>query len=71
MCTVDIGVFGAVWYNKTDPKPFVDFNTKHICRNFEDVRNWATEHQVLDRDELAEDYWEEPGKEVNVRPYIP
>jgi Mycotoxin biosynthesis protein UstYa len=34
-----------VWVNKTDPQPFVDFNTKHVCRDFDAVRNWAEENQ--------------------------
>ena len=48
MCTVDIGVFGSVWVqDKTHGvKTFVDFNTKHTCRNFEAVRGWAENHQL-------------------------
>ena len=25
---------------------FVDFNTQHVCRNFENVREWAEERQL-------------------------
>lgn len=46
MCTVDIGVLGQVWYNPSAPSAFVDFNTKHKCRNFEDVRKWAEARQL-------------------------
>ncbi|KPI35209.1 uncharacterized protein AB675_10170 [Cyphellophora attinorum] len=46
MCTIDIGVFASVWVNKTEPKPFVDFNTRHTCRDFNAVRKWAREHQA-------------------------
>jgi hypothetical protein len=69
MCDVDIGVFGAVWYNTSDPTPFVDFKTKHVCRNFEDVRTWATEHQSAK--DLPYDYWAEPTPEMKIRPSIP
>jgi len=69
MCDVDIGVFGAVWYNASDPRPFVDFNTKHVCKNFDDVRNWATVHQSAE--DLPDDYWEDPGPDVIIRPDIP
>jgi hypothetical protein len=69
MCDVDIGVFGAVWYNASDPRPFVDFNTKHVCKNFDAVRQWATDHQT--DEDLPDDYWEDPGPEVIIRPDIP
>ena len=70
MCSVDTGVFGAVWYNVSDPTPFVDFNTKHVCKNFEDVRQWATERQSPE--DLPDDYWEQPDPvKVVIRPDIP
>ncbi|KIW03546.1 uncharacterized protein PV09_05307 [Verruconis gallopava] len=46
MCTVDVGMMGQIWWDPTSPKAFVDFNTKHICRNFEDVRKWAEARQL-------------------------
>jgi hypothetical protein len=46
MCIVDIGVLGQIWWNRTTPTAFVDFNTAHTCRNFEAVRQWAEEHQA-------------------------
>lgn len=46
MCTADYGVFGQWWVK--DVGPFVDFNTKHKCKNFEDIRAWAEQHQILD-----------------------
>ncbi|CAK1355972.1 hypothetical protein CB0940_00363 [Cercospora beticola] len=49
MCQVDVGVLGQVWWQPKDtpvPEPFVDFNTKHVCRNFEAVRQWAEERQM-------------------------
>lgn len=71
MCDVDTGVFGAVWYgNVSDPMPFVDFNTRHTCKNFNDVREWAMKRQTPE--ELPDDYWEMPDPEkVNIRPEIP
>ncbi|KAL5341429.1 hypothetical protein BJX70DRAFT_358731 [Aspergillus crustosus] len=46
MCTIDIGVLGQVWIHPDEPSPFVDFNTDHRCRNFEDVRAWAERNQL-------------------------
>lgn len=46
MCTVDVGVFGQVWVHKDAPEAFTDFNTKHMCRDFEGVRKWAEERQL-------------------------
>ena len=57
MCTMDIGVFGSVWVgNRTDPHPFVDFNTKHTCKNFDEIRAWAQKNQI--ESPLPADYWE-------------
>jgi hypothetical protein len=58
MCTVDVGILGQIWWNKEAPIAFPDFNTKHKCRNFEDVRKWAEEHQAPA--EVPEDYLEPP-----------
>ena len=44
MCTADYGVLGQWWVK--DVGPFVDFNTKHKCKNFDDIREWAKRHQV-------------------------
>jgi hypothetical protein len=59
MCNVDIGVFGSVWvHSKSEGlRTFVDFNTKHTCRNFEDVKAWAQEHQMTEDLPLS---WLEP-----------
>ncbi|OAX84481.1 hypothetical protein ACJ72_01152 [Emergomyces africanus] len=43
MCTADVGVFGQWWVKGVGP--FVDFNTVHKCRNFEEIRKWAEQHQ--------------------------
>jgi hypothetical protein len=46
MCNVDIAVLGQVWWNKDTPIAFPDFNTQHICRNYDAVRQWAEENQA-------------------------
>ncbi|KAL2826724.1 hypothetical protein BJY01DRAFT_262277 [Aspergillus pseudoustus] len=46
MCTVDTGVLGQVWLYPEHPTPFVDFNTEHRCRNFEEIRAWAERNQL-------------------------
>lgn len=62
MCTVDIGVLGQVWYQPAgkSPEPFVDFNTVHKCRNFEEVRKWAQTHQLPVSEDMPEDFLETP-----------
>ncbi|KAF2015661.1 hypothetical protein BU24DRAFT_441254 [Aaosphaeria arxii CBS 175.79] len=60
MCTVDVGVLGQVWYEPPG-KPlqaFVDFNTRHKCRNFENIRDWAEVHQLPEHP--PKDFLEEP-----------
>ena len=71
MCSVDIGVFGSVWVNKTEPKPFVDFNTKHVCRDFNAVREWAQEHQQPAQEHLPEDWILPPDESMNVLDLAP
>ena len=61
MCTVDISVLGVVWVNKSNPVSFTDFNTKHVCRNFEQIRAWAEEHQLP---LLPRDYLVPPGPDT-------
>lgn len=46
MCNVDTAVLGQVWANKDDPIAFPDFNTRHMCKNYEAVREWAEKLQV-------------------------
>jgi hypothetical protein len=46
MCTVDTGVLGQVWVYPGHPEPFVDFNTKHTCKNFDAIRAWAEVRQL-------------------------
>ncbi|KAI9370174.1 hypothetical protein BJX61DRAFT_544885 [Aspergillus egyptiacus] len=46
MCTIDTGVLGQVWLYPDHPKAFVDFNTEHQCRNFDEIRAWAERNQL-------------------------
>jgi len=45
MCTTDFNVFGQVWIDSIK-QPFPDFMTKHKCKNFDAIRQWAYDHQV-------------------------
>ena len=58
MCTVDIAVLGQVWWNHQQPAAYPDFNTKHTCRNFDAVRQWAFEHQAPE--DVPEDFLKAP-----------
>ncbi|KAF8861399.1 hypothetical protein BDZ45DRAFT_687739 [Acephala macrosclerotiorum] len=58
MCTVDVGVLGQVWVHKDEPEAFTDFNTRHMCRNFEVVRKWAEERQMPES--VPEDFLKPP-----------
>lgn len=71
MCTVDIGMLGQVWWDPAAPKPFVDFNTRHMCRNFEEIRQWAEVRQFPEV--VAEDFLDVPtgGGEGGVLDGIP
>ncbi|KAJ8062858.1 hypothetical protein OCU04_008112 [Sclerotinia nivalis] len=46
MCQVDTGVLGQVWWDKSKPQAFVDFNTEHKCKNFDAIRQWAEGRQM-------------------------
>ncbi|KAL1629125.1 hypothetical protein SLS56_005568 [Neofusicoccum ribis] len=48
MCTVDTGVLGQVWFQPSSAplEAFVDFNTRHKCRNYDAIRAWAEERQI-------------------------
>ena len=45
MCNADLTVFGAFWVADIDA-PFVDFNTKHKCKDFQPLMDWVNEHEV-------------------------
>jgi len=69
MCTVDIGVLGQVWWNRKEPRAYPDFNTEHICRNFEDVRKWAESHQAPA--EMPDDFLQPPRTIAQISEAIP
>ncbi|EMF07976.1 uncharacterized protein SEPMUDRAFT_55107, partial [Sphaerulina musiva SO2202] len=83
-CTIDVGVMGQIWYQPSTtspspggqqqqqqkkPQPFVDFNTKHTCRNFEEIRQWAFTHQI--QEPTPQDFLEPPGAEDTIYQNIP
>lgn len=69
MCRADVGVFGQVWTQPEDPKPFVDFNTKHKCVNYDAIRQWAEERQLPE--EVPKDFLEPPNSESTIYPGTP
>lgn len=70
MCSMDFGVFGSVWVrNNTHLRPFVDFNTEHVCRNFDDIRAWAEVRQIPE--DPPDDFIEEPGEDVKILDEFP
>lgn len=69
MCTVDLGVLGQVWWNEEKPEAYVDFNTKHTCRNFDAVRQWAEQRQAPET--VPEDYLQPPREGQFIYPSIP
>ena len=69
MCTVDTGVLGQVWWNPKWPEAYVDFNTRHKCKNFDAIRRWAEERQ-LPKD-VPEDFLQPPKEGDTVYEHIP
>ncbi|KAH8807208.1 hypothetical protein F5884DRAFT_788773 [Xylogone sp. PMI_703] len=69
MCTVDTGMLGQIWWNKTHPNAYPDFNTEHKCKNFETVRKWAEERQAPENPPL--DYIKMPLHASQVYETIP
>jgi hypothetical protein len=44
MCSADTGLLGMVWIEGGGT--FVDFfDTNHKCKNYDDIRQWAEDHQ--------------------------
>jgi hypothetical protein len=39
-------MLGQVWVDPNEPTAFPDFNTRHTCKNYENVREWAEKLQV-------------------------
>lgn len=69
MCTVDVGVLGQVWVHPDSPEPFVDFNTKHRCRNFDAIRDWAEHNQLPES--VPSDFLEPPKQGDRVYEEVP
>ncbi|KAH9824558.1 tat pathway signal sequence [Teratosphaeria destructans] len=72
MCTVDIGVMGQVWFQPLGsryPEAYVDFNTEHVCRNFEEIRHWAEIRQMPRQ--IPEDFLEPPKEGDSISHSIP
>ncbi|KAH6642668.1 hypothetical protein C7974DRAFT_301550 [Boeremia exigua] len=73
MCNPDVGVLGQVWWQAegAHPTPFVDFNTKHRCRDYEGVRRWAEAHQLPLEEDVEMSRFYEPPEPEDVLPVIP
>lgn len=75
MCNPDIGVLGQVWWQPEDgpdPIAFVDFNTKHRCRDYGGIRMWAEEHQLPPEEDVdMSRFYEQPKPGDTVYPAIP
>jgi Mycotoxin biosynthesis protein UstYa len=72
MCHADVGVFGQVWYRadpNTEIAPFVDFNTKHTCRNYDDIRRWAEERQLPE--DVPDDFLRPPFEDTVIIAGVP
>lgn len=58
MCSSDVGLVGLSWFNISgEAMPLPKFDTKHQCRNFEAIREWARTEQVIDP---PDDYFRQP-----------
>lgn len=44
-CNADIGLF-TFYMIPDDPLAWPELNSKHVCRNFDKVREWAIDHSV-------------------------
>lgn len=70
MCHVDTGVLGQVWVDPSDVTAFPDFNTRHVCKNYDDVRKWADKLQAPPNDKVPDDFLADP-KGGDVLPSTP
>jgi len=69
MCKPDLGFLGQVWHNQSFPSAFVDFNTRHKCRNYESLRQWAEARQLPE--EVPNDFLQPPEKGDMIYAEIP
>ncbi|KAL7782789.1 hypothetical protein V8C37DRAFT_413846 [Trichoderma ceciliae] len=63
MCNADTGVLGQVWIDPQQPTAFPDFRTKHVCKNYDDIRQWAKLLQAPPADQIPKDYLALPKSE--------
>ncbi|KAG1857181.1 hypothetical protein C8R48DRAFT_607603 [Suillus tomentosus] len=45
MCNADVSIITWDWV-QGHPIPYPNFNTRHQCRNYEKIMDWAAEHAV-------------------------
>lgn len=69
MCNVDVGIFGQVWLYPDHPEPFVDFNTQHKCRNFDQLRQYVQKHQLPEN--VPQDFLQPPTEKDRIYPEVP
>lgn len=62
MCNVDTGLLGQVWVYPDEPMAFPVFNTQHVCKNYDDVREWARKLQAPPLGQTPRDYLELPDE---------
>ena len=73
MCHAETGVLGQLWVrqsNTKSPQAFPDFNTRHICKDYETIRKWAEKHQVPPNQRIPTGYVAAP-EEPHILPSIP
>jgi hypothetical protein len=51
-CTADIGLF-TLYMVEGDPQAWPELNSIHVCRDFDQVREWALENSVGNMEVLA------------------
>ncbi|KAJ5684647.1 uncharacterized protein N7477_000992 [Penicillium maclennaniae] len=69
MCTVDTGVVGQVWIYPENPEPFVNFNTRQRCKNFDEIREWAEKRQLPE--DLPLDFLQPPAPGEHIYKAMP
>uniref|UniRef100_A0A0B7JPQ2 Tat pathway signal sequence n=1 Tax=Bionectria ochroleuca TaxID=29856 RepID=A0A0B7JPQ2_BIOOC len=60
MCNVDTGVLGQVWVDPEKPNAFPDFNTRHMCKDYDAVRRWAKDLQAPPLEDVPGDFLAPP-----------
>lgn len=47
MCNADLTVYSQYWVKDLGVS-FLDFNTKHKCKDYDAISTWIDEHEVFD-----------------------